>query len=285
MVNGDVLIEKTNFDSYAKSLGDSSIDYSTYKMSFSEKVLYFLIAFAVGAFVGYLFYGGIGKDIDGNPTTLTYVLNTIIPLITGIIAGKLFLPVRVKQIIEKRKKTLRLEFRDMLEALATSLNAGKNVPDSFKSTYDDLKVQYPEDAFILKEIERILIGIDNNINIEDVLYDFGKRSGVVDIENFANVFKTSYSRGANIKEVIKNTHSIIGDKISIEMDIETIVAANKMEQYIMTVMPIGLVAMIKMIGPEFAENFTTPVGIISSTIAIVVFVVSYFISKEILTIN
>ena len=53
----------------------------------------------------------------------------------------------------------------------------------------------------------------------------------------------------------------------------------------MTVMPIGLVAMIKMIGPEFAENFTTPVGIISSTIAIVVFVVSYFISKEILTIN
>ena len=37
--------------------------------------------------------------------------------------------------------------------------------------------------FYFKEIERILIGIDNNINIEDVLYDFGKRSGVVDIEN------------------------------------------------------------------------------------------------------
>ena len=64
------------------------------------------------------------------------------------------------------------------------------------------------------------------------------------------------------------------------MDIETIVAANKMEQYIMTVMPIGLVAMIKMIGPEFAENFTTPVGIISSTIAIVVFVVSILYQRN-----
>ena len=83
-----------------------------------------------GAFVGYLFYGGIGKDIDGNPTTLTYVLNTIIPLNYRNYCWKA-LPVRVKQIIEKRKKTLRLEFRDMLEALATSLNAGKNVPDSF----------------------------------------------------------------------------------------------------------------------------------------------------------
>ena len=31
MVNGDVLIEKTNFDSYAKSLGDSFIDYSINK--------------------------------------------------------------------------------------------------------------------------------------------------------------------------------------------------------------------------------------------------------------
>ena len=35
-------------------------------MKFSEKVLYFLLAFVAGAAVGLLFYGGIGKDEFGH---------------------------------------------------------------------------------------------------------------------------------------------------------------------------------------------------------------------------
>ncbi|OPZ89692.1 MAG: hypothetical protein BWY74_02616 [Firmicutes bacterium ADurb.Bin419] len=261
------------------------IDYSVYKMGVKEKLVYFLIAFAVGAAVGYLFYGGIGKDADGNPTTLTYILNIVIPCVVGSIAGIFFLPMRVKQIIEKRKQNLHLQFRDMIEALATNLNAGKNVPDSMKSVYDDLKVQYQEGSFILREIEIILSSINNNVNLEDVLLDFGNRSGITDIESFANVFKTCYRKGGNIKDVIKTTHQIINDKIGIEMEIETMVTANKTEQYIMIAMPIGLILLIKMMSPEFAEKFVSPTGIIATTIAIVIFVIAYFVGKEVLSIN
>lgn len=262
-----------------------TINYRVYYMKPVEKLLTFFVAFAVGAFVGYLFYGGIGKDEFGQPTVLTWVLNILIPTAIGIIAGKLFIPMRIKSIKAKRKSELNHQFRDMLEALTTSLGAGKNVNDSFYSVYEDMKVQYDSDAYILKELEIIISGIHNNVAIEEVLEDFGKRSDIDDIKSFANVFKISYRKGGNIKDIIRNTHSILSDKMEISEDIETLVTSNKLEQNIMIVMPIALIAVIKMMSPEFAANFVTPTGIISTTISIVIFVIAYFIGKSVLDIK
>jgi len=270
---------------YLSATNIPTLNYSVYIMSPLEKVLTFLFAFVVGALVGYLFYGGIGKDEFGQATRLTIILNILIPTIVGTIAGCLFVPMRTKSIIEKRRKDLKNQFRDMLEALTTSLGAGKNVSDSFVSVYEDLKVQYDSDAYILKELEVVISGLQNNIAIEDVLEDFGMRSHIDDIKSFANVFKISYRKGGNIKDVIRNTHSILSDKMEIAEDIETVVTSNKTEQSIMIVMPIALIGVIKLMSPEFAANFVTPSGIISTTISIVVFVIAYFIGKAVLDIK
>ena len=262
-----------------------TINYKVYYMKPTEKILTFTIAFIVGALVGYLFYGGIGKDEYGQATLITHVLNILIPSITGIFAGMLYLPIRVKAIIEKRNRNLAKQFRDMLDALTTNLGAGKNVNDSFFSVYEDLKVQYDEDAYILKELTVILSGINNNVPIEDVLENFGERSANEDIYSFARVFKVSYRKGGNFKDIIRNTHSVLSDKMEIKEDIETILSGNKMEQTIMIIMPIILIGMIKMMSPEFAANFVTPTGIISTTISILIFVGAYFIGKVILDIK
>ena len=270
---------------YLSATNMPTYNYKVYHMKLIEKTLYFLLAFIVGAAVGYLFYGGIGKDEFGMPTPTTWALNIIIPSIVGIIAGKLFVPIRKKALIAKQKKELSHQFRDMLDALTTSIGAGKNVNDSFFSVYEDLKIQYDSDAYILHELEVIISGIHNNIAIEDVLEDFGVRSGNDDILSFANVFRISYRKGGNIKDIIRNTHSILSDKMEIAEDIETLVTSNKLEQNIMTLMPIVLIAAIKMMSPEFANNFVTTTGIISTTASIVIFVAAYFIGKAVLDIK
>ena len=100
-----------------------------------------------------------------------------------------------------------------------------------------------------------------------------------------------YSQGAmgnanaGINDVIRNTHSILSDKMTIKEEIETLVTANKFEQNIMIVMPVALIALIKFSSPDFAANFTTTTGIISTTIAVALFVVSYFIGRKILKIK
>ncbi len=270
---------------YTSATNMPTYNYRVYNMKFTEKAMYFIIAFLVGAAVGYLFYGGIGKDEFDQPTKLTWILNIIIPSITGIIAGKLFVPIRRESIVLQRQKQLSNQFRDMLDAFNTSLGVGKNINESFLSAYNDLKIQYESDAFILKELEVIISGMQNNVAIEELLEDFGKRSCNDDIKSFANVFKTSYRKGGNIKEVIRNTHSILSDKMEISEDIETLVTANKLEQNIMIVMPIILILIIKSMSPEFAKNFVTPTGIISTTLSLIIFVIAYFMGKSVLNIK
>lgn len=270
---------------YSSATNMPTYNYHVYNMPLLEKILTFAVAFAAGAAVGFLFYGGIGKDEFGEPTNVTRVLNILIPSIVGVIAGLLFIPSRTKSIVQKRQKELGHQFRDMLDALNVSIGSGKNVTDSFFAVYEDLKIQYESDAFILKELEVILSGIQNNIAIEDLLADFGKRSNVEDIKSFADVFKISYRKGGNIKDIIRNTHSIISDKMEISEEIETLVSSNRLEQKIMIVLPIGLIAVIKMMSPEFAANFVTPTGLISTTISIIIYVIAYFIGKSVLDIK
>lgn len=270
---------------YTSATNMPVLNYKVYYMSKLEKSIYFLLAFLVGAAVGYLFYGGLAKDEYGNATMTTYVLDFIVCVGVGGFAGKFFVPLRTKTLQERNVEKLRTQFRDMLDSLTTSLNAGMNVTDSFLNVYEDMKVQYDENAFIIKELEVIIAGIHNNIDIEDVLMDLGERSGIDDIKSFANVFKLSYRKGGNLKEIIRNTHSIISEKMEIEEDIKSMVSSNKMEQNMMTVMPVGIVGMIKLMSGDFGANFATGIGIISTTIGVVIFIISYVLGKSILDIK
>lgn len=261
------------------------LNYRVYKMTKKETVLTVLLAFAIGALVAFLFYGGIGKDIYGNPTRLTYVMDAVVMAVGGVVAAKIFLPIRHSMLLEMRRKDLRRQFIDLLDSLASSIASGKNVPAAFAAAREDLTVQYPEDAYIIQEVDNILDGIHNNIDVGSLLLNFGERSGIKDIRTFGRVFETAYAKGANLKDVVRNCHGILSSKCEIEMEIETKVASNRNEQNIMLIMPVVLIAMIKAGGSDFAANFTTPTGLISTTVAIAAFAGAYLLGRKILKIE
>lgn len=270
---------------YTSMTNIRTLNYKVYYMNVAEKILYFLAAFAVGAACGYLFYGGIGKDEFGDPTSFTNRLNIIISCIAGTVCGYLFLPIREKQIIAKRQRMIKKQFRDMLECLSTSLSSGKNVTDAFLSVQQDLSLQYDEDAFIHNEMRVIIAGIRNNLDIEVLLYDFGRRTGIKDIIMFASIFRISYRKGGNINEIIKNTNEIMRDKFDIQEDIETAMTSSKSELNIMMLMPVMMIGMFKMMSPELGENFATPTGIVSTTISLLIYAVAYFLGRNIMDIK
>ena len=270
---------------YTSATNIQTVNYKVYYMSKKEKIFYFLLAFAVGALVGYLFYGGLAKDEFSQPTRLTYILNCTIMLIVGIVAGKVFLPIRTEQILKKRKNMLTRQFRDMLDGLTTSLGAGNNIMDSLYAVREDLQMQYEEDAYILQEVKIMIAGMQNNVPIEDMLEDFGIRSNIDDIKSFAEVFKVSYRKGGNIKDVIQNTYTILNDKMEISEEIETVVTSSKTEQNLMLVMPVALIGVIKSMSPDFAADFATASGVLATTIAIIIFAVAYYVGKKILDIK
>ncbi len=269
---------------YMSAVNTPAYNYAVYNMSKKEKIINFLIAFVVGAAVGYVFYGGIGQDEYG-PTIVTYICNVVISSLVGLLFGKIFLPMRKESKITKRKQQLRTQFISLLDSLSTSIAAGKNVPMAFEDAKEDLIVQFSEDSYIVNEVDIILEGLKNGIAIEDMLADFGRRSGMKDVENFGMVFETSYRRGANMKDVIRNTHDILCKKILIEAEIETKITSGKNELNIMLVMPVLLTGMMKFSGGDFAANFVTPTGLISTTMAVGIFVAAFMIGRAVMKIE
>ena len=91
----------------------------------------------VGIVVGYIFYG------------LPFVA-----LLLGIGVGIFLVPLRRKQVINKQIITLKKQFKSLLESISTSIGAGRNVVDSFANALTDMKEQYSDEAYIVKEAEQ-----------------------------------------------------------------------------------------------------------------------------------
>ena len=242
-------------------------DYNIYLPKATEKILWFFVGLVVSGAVLYLFYESV-----------------LASLLAGAVCGIVFIPIRTRQKIRKRRQKLSLQFRELLDALSTSIGAGKNIQDAFQGAVDDLAIQFTYESDIVCELRMINAGMNNNFAIEDLLLNFAKRSSVEDIENFANVFSTCYRKGGNINEVIKNTAEIIGDKIEIKMELETMVAGQKNEMNIMLVMPLLFIIVMKSMGGGLID-LSTPIGVISVTISLVIFVAAYFAGQWITNIK
>lgn len=266
-------------------LGTSIINYNVYYRSLYEKIFNFILKMACGIIVGYVFFGNLMLDEYGQSTFLTGILNIVIPLTCGIILVVVYTPMQVASLKKKRDATLKTQFRDLLDSLVNSITSGKNVQDAFADALSDLKQQYSETAYIVKEVELIVSGIHNNINIEDLIMDFGRRSNIKDIVNFGITFQTCYRKGGNIKQVLIKTNEIISSKMQMEEELITKVSSNVNEQYLMLVMPVIIVAVIKAGNTSMRQNYASPVGIVTSIIAIFIFVGAFLVGRKLVEVD
>ena len=258
--------KKPKYEPIPGLIGDAT-DYNDYSPTVKDKIVWFLIGMVAAGAVLYIFYESF-----------------FVSLIAGAVCGVIFIPISKKSKIKKRKQKLSMQFRELLDALSTSIGAGKNVQDAFQGAIEDLAIQFTRDSDIVRELEIICAGMYNNIAIEDLLGNFAQRSGIEDIGNFANVFSTCYRKGGNINEVIKNTAEIIGDKLEIKMELETMVSGQKNEMNIMLVMPVLFVLVMKSMGGGLID-LSSAVGVLSVTGALAIFVLAYFAGQWITNIK
>ena len=266
-------------------LNTPMLDYRVYHMSRMEKLQATVISFLGGGAVGLVFYGGQFLDEEGMATSATMIGNIAIFLLIGFIASCIFVPIREKQLKDKRTRELTNQCREFLSSLTTSLSSGMNMQEAITSAHRDLVVQFSEKSYIVEETAEILKGLKNGLVLEDMLKFFGERSGVEDISNFSTVFALCFRKGGNLKDIVRRTHDIISEKVGIAEEIETSIASNKMQFNCMMVIPILIVIMLRTMSSSFAASFSTPVGVIGMTVAIIIFVVAYKIGQDIMDVK
>lgn len=279
-------MKKRKEPQYVKSyLNEDVTNYHVYYLPVKWKWLIRIVAFLVAAFIGYIFYGGMFTDAYGYATQKTVISNTIVMVLFGVIGALLIVPMVEKNVLEKRKRQLRMQFRDLVDSLVSSINSSSTTAQAFQDARRDLAFQYSDSDFIIQELDIINHGVDNNVRLEDLLEDFATRSGDSDIKSFSNVFAISNEKGGDIREILNKTRTIINDKIIIQEEIETVVAAPKMWQNFMLIAPVALTALIKYSSTDFKNSFATEAGFAATTGAIAIFIASYFLGKKIMNVK
>lgn len=247
----------------------NGIRYDQYRMRPDEVIITLALAMGFLFMVGHIFYNNL--------------------LVASLMAtlGAFYIPVRKKELIKKRKDLLKLQFKDALYFVSVSLSAGKSFETALLDAQRTLEKVYPDTgADIIKELELINARIMMNIPVESALIDLAERSGIEEIKNFSDVFSISKRAGANLIEVIKNTSSIIREKIEVKNEIENIIAGKKLEQKILSFAPFVMVLLLKMMSEDFVEElFDSARGISVMTVALVMILAGVFISKKIMDIE
>lgn len=248
---------------------DGLIDYDIYIMTRRETIFYIAIAAAAIFAVGMIFYER--------------------PLLAGLLAlfSLKFPKIRTKQIIQNRKRKLNLQFKDMLYALSSSMVAGRSLEMAFRDARKDLAVLYPDpETPIMQEILYIIHCLEMNRTVEEAIMQFAERAHNEDITSFADIIHICKRAGGNLVEVVRSTSQMIGDKIETKNEIETTITAKKFESRILTCMPVAMIAVLSATSPEYMEPvFRTAAGTVVMTIALIVFVIAFFVGEKIMAIE
>lgn len=191
-----------------------------------------------------------------------------------------------KTFAQKKQKETAIQFKDAILAVSANQKAGYSVENSFRQAYQDMVLLYGRESIICREFYTMIIGMENNLTLEKMLYDFGKRSDVEEIKEFAEVFAAAKRNGGNLTEVIERSAIVIEEKVETENEIQILISARKLEQKIMNVVPFGILLYVGITSKGFFDVlYHNLIGIIIMTVCLLVYIGAIFLSKRIVDIE
>ena len=204
-------------------------------------------------------------------------------LLPGVV---LFFRERREALQKRRAVEMKRQFMDGMQLLTVSLQAGYSVENSVREAVKELRRVYEPEAFIVREFQIMEAQLTVNRNMEELFMDFGERSAVDDIQSFAEVFLTAKRSGGDLIAVIRNTVFCIRQKQETLHEIETSLAGKVMEQNVMSMIPLFILAYVKFTSPDFlGVMYGNLTGVTIMVLCFLVYVLAYFWGRNIVQIE
>lgn len=154
---------------------------------------------------------------------------------------------------EREREELTEQFRECILAVSTLLGAGYSVENAFLECRQDMALMYGEDALICGELKVVRRGLGINVSLEELLTDFGQRSGCEEVVQFAEVFAIAKRSGGDLTEIIRSSAELIGRKSELKREIETLLSGKRLELNIMKLMPFAILIYIGAANPGYFD--------------------------------
>lgn len=243
-------------------------DYGSYRLSLWEWLVYGGWGAGVCGMAAYTFYRSIGAFFILLPIGLLY-------------------PVYKKRDLRmERIRKLGLQFKEGILILASFLGAGYSLENGLAMSVRELEGLYGEEGMITEEFAALGAGLRMNRQPEQLLMEFGSRSGLEDVDHFAQIFASARRSGGELVEIINYTAGIIRDKVQVQEEIHTITASRVFEQKIMNGIPFAIILYIDLTSPGFFRvMYESAMGRIVMTACLAAYAGALVLAKKILDIE
>lgn len=217
--------------------GEFTLDYSVYVLTKKENLIFCLGFSLVVMALGLLFFNHL-------------LFSSVFLLL--LLPGR---RIWCKYLAEKRKKTLLLQFRDLLYSLSASVATGRQMAEGLKEALPVISKLYGLESVLSREVNYMVKKIfDAGENDEYVLKEFAARTGIKEIVNFADIYSISKKTGADLQRVIRKTVELLLDRIETEREMKAMTSQKRLEFGILTAMPPGALVFLRLSSPYYLES-------------------------------
>lgn len=257
----------------AKGITDKSgirqvVHYNEYHLTQKQFLLFFVIGYGLLFIAIYLFYQ-------------SWLLSCILSFLA------IFSPKVCRRILMKRRQQqLKLQFKEALQAITSSLAAGKSLENAIRSALEDLVLLYSNPSSpIIRELSGLVHKLDHAETIESAFNDIAHRSNIAEIRQLSEALAACKRSGGNMVEVMKRTAVIISEKLATEQEIAVMIAQKKLEGRMMMAVPFVFLAFLNLAAPDYMAPMYSTVGYIILTIALLMLLGCFWIMNKIMQIS
>ena len=178
------------------------------------------------------------------------------------------------------------EFKDCMQIVVSGLTAGYSVENAFRESLEEISMIYGKNSDGYLSFLMIVNQLNLNVSIEKAFQKYAEDCDVEEISNFSQVLTYAKQSGGNLINIIKDAENSISEKIDVKREISTIISAKKMEQNIMSLVPVGIILYMRLTsGGMFSKLYHNMAGVLVMSVCLIVYFAAVLLADKIVDIE
>ncbi len=153
---------------------------------------------------------------------------------------------------KQRQKAFTEQVPQLLTLLVGALRSGYGLTQSIELVID--QIGDPAST----ELERVMRTVDLGFPIHQALRQMADRIGTDEADMVVTAINVQYETGGNLAQTLEIIGETVRDRLRIQREIRVLTAQQRITGYILAALPLGLVALLFMINPDYMARLFEP---------------------------
>lgn len=192
-----------------------------------------------------------------------------------------------ERIRERNRKKLYVQFRELMQSLASSVGTGNSFEKALKRAPEELSLIWSDrKSLLMKELSKMVAKSAINYDVSKALEEFCDALDLEEARQFAQTYRICRETGGNLLQAMQSCVTIISDKLLTLQEIEHVLSQRRMEQKLLLFMPHAFMCFLTLTSGDFIlPLFTTFIGRVGVSVALLFVAVATFTANKMLNIK